>query len=272
MQVKWPVKKKKHSMKRLSFSHDGLTLSFLDSGDGFPLVALHGHWMEAATFAPFAETFPPRWRLIALDQRGHGFSDHVPSYTRVDYLGDIVGLLDHLGLRSAVLLGYSLGGVNAYQFAARFPDRVAAMIIEDIGAVINGDTGFALPWAGLYATRAALEERIGERLVPELTPSIRETAAGWTLAFDPHDTVQSQKALNGDHWDDWLASSCPALLIGGRDSHVTDSAQLEQMATRRPNTKLVTLAGGHVVHFDNPEGFATTVGEFLDQRIEDSLQ
>jgi esterase len=256
--------KAKHSMKRLSFTRDGLTLSYLDGVDGSPLVALHGHWMEAATFAPLAETLPPRWRSIALDQRGHGFSDHAPSYTRADYIGDIAGLLDHLGLISVVLLGNSLGGANAYQFAARFPDRVSAMIIEDIGAVINDDTSFSLPWAGLYATRAALEQRIGERLVPALTPSIRETAAGWTLAFDPRDTVQSQKALNGDHWDDWLASSCPALLIRGRDSHVTDAAQLEQMASRRPNTKLVTLAGGHVVHFDNPEGFARTVGEFLD--------
>lgn len=256
---------KEHSMKRLSFTHHGLTLSFLDSGDGSPLVALHAHWMEAATFAPLAEMLPPRWRLIALDQRGHGFSDHAPSYTRIDYLGDIVGLLDHLGLRSVVILGNSLGGANAYQFAARFPDRVSAMIIEEIGAVINDDTSFALPWAGLYATRAALEERIGERLVPALTPSIRETAAGWMLAFNPHDTVQSQKALNGDYWDDWLASSCPALLIGGRDSRVTDAALLKQMATRRPNTKLVTLAGGHVVHFDNPEGFAKAVGEFIDE-------
>ena len=77
--------------------------------------------------------------------------------------------------------------------------------------------------------------------------------------------MQSQKALNGDHWEDWLASSCPVLLIGGRDSRVTDVPQLEQMASRRPNTKLVMLAGGHVVHFDNLKGFAATVGEFLDE-------
>jgi esterase len=228
--------------------------------------------MEAATFAPLAEMLPPRWRLIALDQRGHGFSYHAQSYTRADYLDDIAGLLDHLGLNSVVLLGNSLGGVNAYQFAARFPDRVSAIIIEDIGAVINDDTSFALSWAGVYATRAALEERIGERLVPALTPSIRKTAAGWTLAFDPHDTVQSQKALNGDHWDDWLTSSCPALLIGGRDSRVTDAAQLEQMASRRPNTRLVKLSGGHVVHFNNPLGFTKTVGDFLHERIRDSHQ
>ena len=230
-------------LQRRAFSHDGVTLSYLDSGGGRPLLALHAHWMEAATFASFGGALPRAWRLIALDQRGHGFSDHASSYSRADYLGDIVALLDHLGLLSVVLLGNSLGGANACQFAAGFPHRVAALIVEDIGAVIDDDTSFALPWAGLYPTRAALGARSGARLVPALSASIRETAAGWRLAFDPNDTVASQSALNGDHWDDWLASSCPALLIGGRDSRVTDAAQLAQMASRRPNTQLAMLAG-----------------------------
>lgn len=250
-------------LQRAAFSREGLTLSYLDSGMGRPLVALHAHWMEAATFAPFAGRLPPEWRLVALDQRGHGFSDHASRYSRSDYLDDLLALLDHLKLASAVVLGNSLGGANAYQLAARYPDRVSALIIEDIGAVIDDDTRFALPWAGLYPTRAALEERIGARLVPALKPSIRETARGWRLAFDPRDTVASQSELNGDHWNDWLASTCPALLIGGSDSRVTDAARLKQMAARRANTQLAMLPGGHVVHFDNAEGFASTVCGFL---------
>ena len=64
-------------MQRSAFAHDSLTLSFLDAGgDDRPLVALHAHWMEAATFIPLHDALPARWRLIALDQRGHGFSDH----------------------------------------------------------------------------------------------------------------------------------------------------------------------------------------------------
>ena len=93
--------------------------------------------------------------------------------------------------------------------------------------------------------------------MPTLTPSIRETARGWQLAFDPNDTVASQAELNSDHWADWLASSCPALLIGGSDSRVPDAAHLKQMASRRANTQLIMLKGGHVVHFDNLEGFTS---------------
>jgi esterase len=164
-------------LQRKSFECNGLTLSYLDSGSGEPLgeplIALHAHWMEAATFAPLAAALAPEWRLIALDQRGHGFSSHAPTYARSDYLADLSALIDHLAIQSAVLLGNSLGGVNAYQFAARQPERVSALIIEDIGATIGDDTRFALSWAGVYPTRSALETRIGARLVPALAPSIR---------------------------------------------------------------------------------------------------
>ena len=204
------------TLERHAFEREGLTLSFLDSTEGRPLLALHAHFMESATFSRLANDLSPNWRVIALDQRGHGFSDHTSDYTRTAYLDDIVGLLDHLEIDCVVILGNSLGGANAYQFAARDPERVLALVVEDIGAVIADDTSFALPWAGVYPTRDALEAKIGERLLPALAASIRETAEGWRLAFDPGDMIASQAELNGDHWDDWLAGRCPALLIRGR--------------------------------------------------------
>ncbi|MGP0019703.1 MAG: alpha/beta fold hydrolase [Candidatus Sulfotelmatobacter sp.] len=254
-------------MQRHKFQHDGLTLSYLDAeGGGRVVVALHAHWMEGGTFAPLATALSPHWRVIALDQRGHGDSDHAKTYTRDDYQGDLESLFAHLGLKEpAVLLGNSLGGVNAYQFAARHPGRVRALVIEDIGAVIGDDTSFALAWGGISETREALVQRVGARFVPYLEPSFRQTPEGWRLAFDPRDTVASQNSLNGDHWKDWLASDCPALLIRGKDSRVTTQAHMEQMASRRANARLEVLDGGHVVHMDNPSGFTETVKKFLRQ-------
>ena len=114
-------------MNRSSFRRNGLTLSYLDSGGDAPvIIALHAHWMEGISFSSFAEAMRPEWRVIALDQRGHGHSSHANSYKRKDYLGDIEALFDHLHLEHAVLLGNSLGGVNAYGFAAKHPERVLA--------------------------------------------------------------------------------------------------------------------------------------------------
>ncbi len=254
-------------LKRRSFQSGGLTLSYLDTGgDGRVLVALPAHWMEAATYAPLAAALAPEWRVVALDQRGHGYSDHAPTeggYTREAYIDDLRALFTHLGLETAVLLGNSLGGVNAYQFAARHPQRVGALIIEDVGVVMDDDSSFALAWGGVFATREALAERVGPRFLPYLGDAFRETHAGWQFAFDPRDTVASQIQLNGDHWADWLATDCPALLIRGRASRLTSAEMIEQMAARRPNTSVVTLDGGHVVHVDNPGGLADAVRTFL---------
>lgn len=251
-------------MRRNQFRHDGLTLSYLDTGgEGQTLIALHALWMEAATYSRLAEALAPEWRVIALDQRGHGHSGHAPSYTREDYIGDVAALFEHLEIDKAVLLGNSLGGVNAFQFAARHPGRVKALAIEDIGAAPDPDASFVLAWEGIFPSRQALEDHIGHRFVPYLLDSFRSTPEGWRLAFEPRDMLESQLQLNGDHWADWLATECQALLIRGRASRITRQDHLEEMAARRPNTRLVALDGGHVVHQDNPDAFADIVREFL---------
>jgi pimeloyl-ACP methyl ester carboxylesterase len=256
-------------MKRDFFSNDGLRLSYLDAGGGGQaLLALHAHFMEASTFAPLAEALAPAWRVFALDQRGHGDSEHARTYTRDDYLYDLAAFVEHLGLSRAVLLGNSLGGVNAYQFAGRFPAIVRGLVIEDIGVEIREDLSFALEWEGEYASPEAFAQRVGPRWAPYLMPSLRRSPGGWTLAFDPRELVISGRGLCGDHWRDWLATDCPALLVRGRDSPVTTQAALEQMAARRPNTRLVTLAGGHIVHADDPTGFVEVVSDLL-RRVDD---
>jgi esterase len=251
-------------MERRTFSRDRLRFSYLDSeGSGPALIALHAHIMEAVTFTPLIPLLTPQWRVIALDQRGHGHTDHAPTYTRVDYLHDLEALFDHLHLDQAVLLGNSLGGINAYQFSAHHPEKVRGLIIEDIGAVIVDEPSFVLAWEGEFPTRDALAERIGSRFVPYLVDSFRQTPTGWKLAFEPREIVESGRCSAGDHWDDWLATDCPALLLRGRDSRVTTQAECEQMAARRPNTRLETIDGSHILHFDNPTAFNNAVKAFL---------
>ncbi|SRR6266568_2187755 len=252
------------TLQRHQFQHDGLTFSYLDAGGSGPaLIALHAHLMEATTYTALAAALAPDYRVIALDQRGHGYSSHAPSYTREAYLGDIAALLNHLKLPSAVLLGNSLGGVNAYQFAARHPERVRALVIEDIGTVVKDDISFVLTWAGVFPTREELFNQIGVRFAPYFEQSFRHTSDGWKLPFEPREMVTSQSHLIGDHWADWLASQCPALLLRGRESRVTTAEQCKQMAARRSNTQLVTLDGGHALHTDNPAEFNATVKAFL---------
>ncbi|GAA4596182.1 hypothetical protein GCM10023194_67700 [Planotetraspora phitsanulokensis] len=94
--------------------------------------------------------------------------------------------------------------------------------------------------------------------------AIREYPDGWGLAFRPQDMVTSVGQVNGNHWDDWLATDCPALLIHGTRSDTLTAEHAKEMAVRRPNTHLDELATGHTVHETDPAGFAATVRAFLD--------
>ncbi|MFC7906208.1 alpha/beta fold hydrolase [Streptomyces nigra] len=148
---------------RAALTLDGRRLSYLGSGGpGHPLLALHGHFSEGRTFAPLARALFPHWRAVAPDQRGHGFSDRGPDFSREGCIADATALLTHLGLERPVVLGHSLGGVNAYQLAARHPGLVRALVIEDIGTEIDDDLSFCPSWPHRAPTRTALTEQLGD--------------------------------------------------------------------------------------------------------------
>jgi esterase len=254
-------------LQRGYFDHDGLRFSYLerspDGGAGVMLM-LHAHWMGASDFEEVIPLLPIGWRILALDQRGHGETSHGGAHSIDAYLSDIDALCAHRGVtRPVVLLGHSFGGMVANLYTAANPHRVRGLIMEDIDVARDDHDEFMLRWAGYYPTREALEERLGERLVPYLRKSIIHTEAGWRLTFDPEEVLSSEAALNGDHWSEWLAHVCPALVIRGSRSVPVSGEVLEEMARRRQNTRIVTIEAGHSVHIDAPNSFADAVCQFL---------
>ncbi|MEV4410645.1 alpha/beta hydrolase [Catellatospora sp. NPDC049609] len=241
----------------------GRRLSYRDFGSGRPVLALHGLFSEGRAFARLAAALAPRWRVIAPDQRGHGWSDPAPPYTREGFLGDIVALLDHLGIARLPIVGHSLGGANAYQLAARRPDRVSALVVADVGAVIEADLSFARAWPRRAATREQFLDGLGF-LGPYLVDGVCEHPDGWGLSCRVEEALDTQQLLNGDHWADWLAVCCPTLLIAGSDSFVLSADHAAEMVAKLPRASLTVLPGGHFVHDDDEAGFAAAVRSFLD--------
>lgn len=254
-------------MERKTFAHDGLQFSYLEGGNGASddvLLILHAHWMSASDFDEVYPRLPPWWRVVALDQRGHGETSHGGAHSVEAYIGDIDALLDHLGVRVPVVLaGHSFGGMVANLYAAKRPERVRAIVMEDIDVARDDHDDFILGWGGTHATREALEAKIGARLAPYLQKQIVAAEGGFRLAFDPAEVLASEAALNGNHWKEWLSQRFPALVVRGAASPVVPGKELEAMARRRQNTKLVTIDAGHSVHVDAPEAFALAVSQFL---------
>jgi esterase len=193
-------------------------------GAGQALLALHGHLGSGKVWAPLADALPG-WRVVAPDQRGHGRTGPASDYSREAYMADAAQLIETLGLAPAVVLGHSLGGVNAYQLAAWRPELVRAVIVEDAPAEMP------------------------------VRPDIEGA---------PPDINTSRRLLAGDHWADWLAGDHRVLLLRGAESDTLAAEMARDMAARRPNTRLVEFPGaGHAIHDDDPEGFALAVASFL---------
>lgn len=262
---------------------NGIDMSYTDfGGAGRPLLALHGTFGRGSVFTRLARDLAGQARVIAPDLRGHGNSDRASHYGTEDLVADIVALLRHLGLKQVVVLGHSRGGVAAYQLAARHPELVSALIIEDIGPLVRSPE-IAHPvldvrgWPATAPTKAALAAAIRKQGVPDpsyfMLSAVAAPDGSWTLLFDWDDMMAVQTSGVGDWWPDWLGSACPALVLRGEHSPLLPSRLAAEMVSRRPASRLITFPGaGHWIHDDKPEAMAATVAGFLRELGDDPAQ
>lgn len=258
-----------------SLEINGLDICYEDSGGGgTPMLALHGTFGRGVAFAGLAEDMVDRVRLIAPDQRGHGYSSRAERYGCDGFVDDAAALLHRLGIGPVVVLGHSRGGITAYQLAARYPELVAALVIEDVGPVVRRPevANPVLPvhgWPATAPTKAELAEWICARGVPDASYFIQSAVpgpAGYRFLFDWADMMAVQHSGVGDWWADWLGSDCPALVLRGADSAMLPAPLAESMVAARSGARLVVVPGaGHWIHDDAPLAMAAAVAAFLDR-------
>jgi pimeloyl-ACP methyl ester carboxylesterase len=260
-------------MKRHFFEHRNVQLSYLDAGNDAPvddtpiLLALHGHFGCARNFAPLAAALAPHYRVIALDQRGHGWSSHPEDCSRDAYIADVLAWIAHLQIAKPVaILGHSLGGINAYQFAARHPERVSKLVVEDIGTRVARMVDFAADWPHRYDSLPdllALLQAKGLGGDRHFLDSAAEFEDGWGFRFDPQWMARSQRALAGEYRDDWRSLRCPTLLIRGSTSWATREEDLRWMQENHLDCRYQKFNAGHTIHDELPEQFNAAVKDFL---------
>lgn len=260
-------------MEQHFFDSNGLQLAYLDNGvdSDNVLVLMHGLFARSTLYKPFMER-TKSWRIIAPDLRGHGLSDHAAElngYDRDAYLQDLEALLEEIGeTKHIILLGHSLSGVTAYQFAAKYPDRIDGLIIEDMGHKVSGELTYALQFQQPALTLAELSHSIeqvqNENNFLYYAESAYEAKDGWRLCFDPHGIKASQDYLNGDYTDTYQKVTCPTLLMRGTHSPILAEEVWEEMKQLRPEAKAVDFdTCGHSIHFEDLNSFSHSVHQFL---------
>jgi pimeloyl-ACP methyl ester carboxylesterase len=265
---------------RLSFTlSGGLGVSYLRWGSpGDPdLVLLHGGSLSAIDWQEVAPTFAASgFHVTAPDLRGCGESDWDPEarYGVEDILVDLDELFEHLGLDSFDLIGHSLGAVTACVYAARHPERVRKLVMEDGGPANHTRPSSLENPTVVFDSRdhalAALAKSL-PRGVPDWVPEsrFREIDGGrLTWRSDIEGRIRWSAAggepLIRGLWPYVEAVRSPTLVVRGAESPLFMREVAERMTALNPMIGLVTIAGaGHLVHCEQPAAFAAAVLAFI---------
>lgn len=263
-------------------SINGLQLHYLEWGTAPSpsVVLLHGGSAHAHWWEHFAATVADRYRVLALDLRGHGDSQHPepPAYRIEDYAGDLAALVDALQLDRINLIGHSLGGMVATAFAGQHAARLRCLVVVDNQLRIT-------PAGARYMLRLRnfpqpvyrdLQQAIERfRLLPTQTAAnedtLRDIAAHsfralpdgrWTFKFDreamAHHTPQDLTPI-------LQRLTCPLLLVRGAHSTLLSPAALAVLRAAAPHAVVAEIpAAHHHVMLDNPTEFDRVVRAFLD--------
>lgn len=254
---------------------NGITLGVMEyEGDGPPLVLLHGIGSRAESWWPVLDDLAAHFHLVALDFRGHGASDTPErGYLFSDYAADVAGMLDALALDRPRIVGHSLGGLVALEWAKTHPDQAIAIALEDVAlrsepSVLDAFDGW-LALASMTREEAAASYRAE---YPDWTDdecwrraeSITSTAPEVFVELRA-DSADNLAAGNKRLFDLGIIQS-PLLLVHGdreRGSMLVpeDAATLTTML---PRARLVCIPGtGHNIHRDFPAAFLAAVIPFL---------
>lgn len=262
-------------MKRGNLHANGLRLAYVDfGGTGPSLLLLHGLFGRATTWHDTARWLTPHFRVVGLDQRGHGLSDKPDNdYAMERYAADAAAVIEQLGLGPAAVVGHSMGALVAWMLAAQRPDLVRGIVLEDMNAGTHKPGGEAWvrrwinEWPLPFPSMAAMHDyfyamRPGHaRYFAEV---MTEREDGYRPLWQVEHMEQSSRAIHSrDYWAEIDAVRCPALVVKGGESECARE-ELQEMARRMPLGRYAEVAGaGHVVHCDQPEGWREAVEPFL---------
>lgn len=262
----------------------GLKLHFIDysiAPEQSPTVlCMPGLTRNAKDFGYLAAHLVPRCRMICVEQRGRGLSDHDPDpsrYSPATYVEDMFELLDHLELSSVYVVGTSLGGLMTMMMQAARPGIFQAAIINDIGpevdpagiARITSYVGQGTPPAtwdeAVSATKSAngnVYPHFNDADWLEFTKLLYAEYEGKPVAaYDPairNNFTQNTDQAAPDLWPVFKAMhSIPLLVLRGETSDILSASTLERMQREHPNCETLTVPGiGHVPQMREPEVLA----------------
>ena len=263
---------------------DKLRFRYLDWGnEGLPpILFLHGGALTAHTWDLCCLALRDEFHCIALDQRGHGDSDWAPDadYSIAAQREDVRGFVDELGLDRFVLVGMSMGAINALAFAVNYVERLSALVLIDAGPEVRRRGSSRIREFVNGGVKPETLEEIIERALafnPRRDPKVlrrslmhnlrQQTDGTWVWKYDRRRFQQMGEghAAERQGLAEGLAKvTCPTLVVRGAESDVFHEEDGERLAQRLPDGRFITIPrAGHTVQGDNPKDLAAALHDFL---------
>lgn len=253
-----------------------ITIAYRDSGgNGNPVVVLHGLAGSSAEFIATAEALP-EYRVLLVDQRGHGQSTRVPAdLSREAFVADIVNLIERRVGSPVALVGQSMGAHTAMLVAAARPDLIKRLVLLEVGAVGgNVDANAAIgdyfrSWPAPFADRQAALAFFGDGpLERAWATDLEERPDGLWPRYDPDVLVETMNAVATPRWDEWRSVTAPTLVVYAENG-MFSSDQKADFVAGNVNAQRVDLdAASHDAHLDAQQEWIRALRAFLRSPVE----
>ena len=260
----------------------GLRFHYVEWGepDAPVILMLHGLTSVCRIWDTVARAFQDRYRIIALDQRGHGESEWPAGadFATDDYVSDLAALVDGWGLERFDMIGLSMGGMNGIAYAARNPERAGHLVVIDIPPMIphekrpslqldkhiaeHGHPVLDNPDVALALIRLTNQTTSDDALRHRLSHQLKRLDDGkYVFKYDARVSYYWNPS---DLWEELPKVQAPVLIVRGGKSQVLPESTAERMRAAFPNAELITVAeAGHTVPEDTPDQFIEAVEAFL---------
>ena len=252
-----------------------MKLFYREYGQGQPMIILHGLMGSSDNWLPQAKMLGEHYHVWVVDQRNHGQSPHSTEFNYNVLSNDILGFIQERGIEKPVILGHSMGGKAAMNFALAHPEKPDKLIVVDIAPkaydVRHDHIVEALKAVPIETVQSRQEAN--EALAPHISSeAVRqfllknllrkpEGGFGWRINLPVID--QSLEMISGGLVNDGIFEKKTLFIRGSKSDYILDEDR-EAIKKIFPNSTMVTMETGHWVQAEKPEEFVQVVLSFLN--------
>ena len=248
--------------------------------DSPPVVLIHGFPFSHKMWEHQVLALAARYRVITYDLRGLGESlDETNHFTLEILVDDLLGLLDHLQIRKAAMVGFSMGGYIALRAMEREPTRFSMLVLADTQSAADSDEAKLKRTKALRSLQQAGIDVYGDEFLKSaISSATLETKRSLVANLKSMISSNSMAGLRGalfammsrtDTTQSLRNITVPTLVVVGSEDRITPVAQSEILKKSIPNARLALIAeSGHMSNLENPEAFNSALLSFLKQTAE----